>query len=280
LAFDVKDRYENVEILKTALVALGQEGRVRSAWLTDVGQAREHNEDALLVDEHGHETVSGNTFSGLYVVSDGMGGAEAGEIASAITIATIAQHVSKSRTHATGQVETAGEGCLREAVEAANAAILAYAKEHPASTGLGATVVAAVIEPPRVSLAWVGDSRIYLWEHGQLSQLSRDHSLVSRLVEIGQLSADEARTHEHRNVLIRSLGSKEAVMVDTLTCPFKRGARLLLCSDGLTSHVEDHAIADILSRHRDPEDAALELVVAANTGGGSDNISVVVVFHE
>ncbi len=280
LAPDAKDRYENIDAFKSALVAIGQGSRVRSAWLTDVGQVREHNEDAVLVEEHGQGTVSGNAFCGLYVVSDGMGGAEAGEIASAITIATIAQDVAKNPTDNTGQADTAWEGCLREAVEAANTAILAYAKEHPASTGLGATVVAAVVEQQRLSLAWVGDSRIYLWEHGRLSQLSRDHSLVSRLVEIGQLSAVEARTHEHRNVLIRSLGSKEAVVVDTLTCPFKRGARLLLCSDGLTSHVEDHAIADILSRHRDPEDAAMELVVAANAGGGSDNISVVVVFHE
>jgi len=280
LAFDAKDRYESIDAFKSALVAVGQRSRVRSSWLTDVGQVREHNEDAVLVEEHGRGTASGSTFHGLYVVSDGMGGAEAGEIASAITIATIAQDVSKNRADTTGQDDTTWEGCLRKAVEAANVAILAYAKEHPASTGLGATVVAAVVEQQRLSLAWVGDSRIYLWEGGRLSQLSRDHSLVARLVEIGQLSAAEARTHEHRNVLIRSLGSKEAVVVDTLTCPFKRGARLLLCSDGLTSHVEDNAIADILSRHRDPEAAVMELVVAANAGGGSDNISVVVVFHE
>jgi protein phosphatase len=137
-----------------------------------------------------------------------------------------------------------------------------------------------LVQNQQLTLAWVGDSRIYLWERGELQQLSRDHSLVARLVEIGQLSPAEARMHEHRNVLIRSLGSKEQVAVDTLSRPFRRGARLLLCSDGLTSHVEDSAIADIVSRHRDPGDAALELVVAANAGGGSDNISVVVVFHE
>jgi protein phosphatase len=172
------------------------------------------------------------------------------------------------------------EAYLQTAIEAANTNILAYAQEHPESAGLGATVVAALVQNQQVTVAWVGDSRIYLWERGRLQQLSRDHSLVARLVEIGQITPAEARTHEHRNVLIRSLGSKEKVTVDTTSCPLRRGGRLVLCSDGLTSHVEDHAIADIVSRHREPDAAALELVVVANADGGSDNISVIVVFHE
>lgn len=280
LLLEVKDRYENIDELKNALLALSQAIRIRSAWLTDVGQVRDHNEDAVLVKEHGQGTVVGSDFSGLYIVSDGMGGAEAGEVASTLTIQTIARHVESAWADGATRDDTAWETCMREAVEAANATIVAYAKEHPASAGLGATVVAALVQPQRLTLAWVGDSRVYLWQRGRLEQLSRDHSLVARLVEIGQLSPEEARTHEHRNVLIRSLGSKAQVVVDTLSRPLRRGARLLLCSDGLTSHVEDPALADILSRHRDPGDAALELVVAANTGGGSDNISVVVVFHE
>jgi len=280
LACEPEDRYENIDELKTALLALQQLTRVRSAWLTDVGQVRAHNEDAVLVKEQGQGTVTGNEFSGLYLVSDGMGGAAAGEVASTITIQTVAQHVEQAwGVGGTGDA-AAWEACLREAIEAANTAILAYAGEHPESTGLGATVVAALVHAQHLSLAWVGDSRVYLWERGELQQLSRDHSLVARLVEIGQLTAAEARKHEHRNVLIRSLGSKDQVVVDTLSRPLRRGARLVLCSDGLTSHVEDSALADILSRHREPGDAALELVVAANAGGGSDNISVVVVFHE
>ncbi len=280
LAFEPQDRYENVEVLKAALLALSQSSRVRAAWVTDVGQVRGHNEDAVLVKEWGQGTVSGNEFLGLYIVSDGMGGAAAGEVASAITIQTVARHVEQAWA-AEGKRDTAAwEGCLREAIAAANSAILAYAKEHPEATGLGATIVAALVQAQQLTLAWVGDSRVYLWERGELQQLSRDHSLVARLVEIGQLTAEEARKHEHRNVLIRSLGSKEQVVADTLSRPLRRGARLVLCSDGLTSHVEDSALADIVSRHREPGDAALELVVAANAGGGSDNISVVVVFHE
>jgi protein phosphatase len=280
LALDPQDRYEHLDALKAALLAYNQKTLVRSAWLTDVGQVREHNEDAVLVMENGQGTVAGNAFTGLYIVSDGMGGAEAGEVASALAIETIARHLERVRIEAAPQDEAGWEQCLREAVEAANAAILAYAKEHPSAAGLGATVVAALVHNQQLTLAWVGDSRIYLWEQGQLQQVSRDHSLVARLVEIGQLTAVEARTHEHRNVLIRSLGSKDQVMVDTVSRSLRRGSRLLLCSDGLTSHVEDEAIADILSRHREPSDATLELIVAANAGGGSDNISAVVVFHE
>ena len=280
LALDPKDRYEQLEALKAALLTYKYKHPVRSAWLTDVGQIREHNEDAVLVKEDGRETVAGSAFTGLYIVSDGMGGAEAGEVASALAIATVARQIERVRTEASPQEEVGWEHCLREAVEAANNAILAYAKEHPSAAGLGATIVAALIQNQRLTLAWVGDSRIYLLEQGTLQQVSRDHSLVARLVEIGQLSVAEARVHEHRNVLIRSLGSKEQVAVDTLSRPLRRGSRLLLCSDGLTSHVEDGAIADILSRHREPADAVLELIVAANAGGGSDNISAVVVFHE
>lgn len=280
LALDPQDRYEHLDALKAALLAYNQKSLVRSAWLTDVGQVREHNEDAVLVVETGQGTVAGNAFAGLYIVSDGMGGAEAGEVASALAIETVARHIERARVEAVPQDDGGWEACLREAVVAANAAILAYAKEHPSAAGLGATIVVALVRNQQLTLAWVGDSRIYLWEQGQLQQVSRDHSLVARLVEIGQLTAVEARTHEHRNVLIRSLGSKEQVTVDAVSRPLRRGSRVLLCSDGLTSHVEDEAIADILSRHREPSDATLELIVAANAGGGSDNISAVVVFHE
>lgn len=280
LQLHAHDRYQTVAELKTALLKLGTDTWVRSAWRTDVGQVREHNEDALLVKERGQGTLDGNTFAGLYIVADGMGGAEAGEIASAIAIRVVAQHVEQAWADGQERDEAGWESCLQDAVAASNAAMLAYTQEHPEATGMGSTIVAGLLQDSTLSLAWVGDSRIYVLENGQLLQLSRDHSLVERLVEIGQLTPEEARVHEHRNVLIRSLGSKEQVAVDTLTRSFQRGNRLLLCSDGLTSHVEDPAIADILSRHREPGEAALELVVAANTGGGSDNVSVIVVFNE
>jgi len=280
LAVDPQARYADMNQLKAAFLTLNRVSRVRSAWLTDVGQIRDHNEDAVLVREYGQGTITGKAFAGLYVVSDGMGGAEAGEVASALTIQTIAYRVESTLHDSPTLDASARETCLREAVEASNAAILGYAQQHPESAGLGATVVAALIQEQQLSVAWVGDSRAYLWEQGELRQLSHDHSLVARLVEIGQLSPEEARTHEHRNVLLRSLGNKAQVSAEVVSLPLRRGARLLLCSDGLTGHVEDSALKDVLSRHRDPFDAAVELVAAANGDGGSDNISVVVVFHE
>lgn len=283
LALEPTERYADVHALKHDLLALSQSGHVRSAWRTDVGQVRDHNEDAVLIKEVGQDSIAGNDFRGLYIVSDGMGGAEAGEVASQIAIQTVARHVEAAWADAEAEEEVEAatwERCLREAVETANTRIVQYGKDHPESAGLGATIVAVLMQAGQLVLAWIGDSRVYLLENGTLHQLSHDHSLVARLVEIGQLTEEEALTHEHRNVLIRSLGSKENVKVDTLSRPLKRGVRLLLCSDGLTSHVLDPAIADIMSRHRTPHEAALELTVAANTAGGSDNISVVVVFYE
>lgn len=280
LTVDPCGRFANVDEFKVALLALNRFSRVRSAWVTDVGLMRDHNEDAVLVKEDGRGTIHGNLATGLYVVSDGMGGAEAGEVASALTIQTLAHAIEQVWNEDAVRGPEERETYLREAVKAANAALLAYAQEHPESSGLGATVVSLLLQGQYLTLAWVGDSRAYLWEDGALQQLSRDHSLVARLVEIGQLSSDDARKHEHRNVLLRSLGNKEEVSVDVVSRPLRRGARLLLCSDGLTGHVEDAALADIVSRHRDPHDAALELVAAANAGGGSDNISVIVVFHD
>ena len=283
LALESTERYADLEALKHDWLALSQSTYIRSAWQTDVGQVRDHNEDAVLVKEVGQGSIAGDDFRGLYIVSDGMGGAEAGEVASQLAIQTVARQVEAAWAESEAKEEgdaAAWESCLREAVAAANARVVQYGKDHPAAAGLGATIVAALIQAGQLALAWVGDSRVYLLENGVLHQLSHDHSLVARLVEIGQLTEEEALTHEHRNVLIRSLGSKENVKVDTLSRPLKRGVRLLLCSDGLTSHVLDPAIADIMSRHRTPREAALELTVAANTAGGSDNTSVVVVFHE
>ena len=144
---------------------------------------------------------------------------------------------------------------------------------------MGATACGALIAPPDAAIAWVGDSRAYLWESGRLRQLTKDHSLVQRLVDIGQISAEEARDHEHKNVITRSLGARTngPAGAEALKLRLKRGDRLMLCSDGLIAHVEDSAIAEILARREDPVEASRELVVAANAGGGTDNISVIVI---
>jgi protein phosphatase len=215
----------------------------------------------------------------LYVVADGMGGAEAGEIASAVAVGTIRAEIEQRL--ATGGPAGLAE-LLRDALEAANQKILAYAGTHPEARGLGSTAVGALMVPPAAAIAWVGDSRAYLLQPAGLRQLSKDHSLVQRLVEIGQITAEEARHHEHKNVITRSLGARPTGAAGAEAAPIhlKRGDRMLLCSDGLTAHVEDGQIEEILHRHADPYDAARELIVAANAGGGTDNVSVVVIFAD
>jgi len=199
-------------------------------------------------------------------------------MASGIAVKTIRDYV-ESMLSSIGNEGGAPE-LLAGALEEANTRIIEYVASRPESRGMGSTGVCALIAPPDAAVAWVGDSRAYLMDGPNLRQLTRDHSLVQRLVEIGQISAEEARTHEHKNVITRSLGARQSgpAGAEAVALKLKRGDKLMLCSDGLTAHVEDHQIQEILARHRDPFEAARELIVAANTGGGTDNITVVVVF--
>jgi len=227
-----------------------------------------------------------------------MGGAEAGETASAIAVETVRyyvekgveqRHVSVSAQKESMPADSGGaptpapagslEELLRAALEQANRDIVGYQADHPEARGMGATAVSALVSPPDAVIAWVGDSRAYMWEGGRLRQLTKDHSLVQRLVDIGQITPEEARNHEHKNVITRSLGARANAPVgaESLKLRLKRGDRLLLCSDGLMAHVEDSAIAEILARREDPMAATRELVVAANAGGGTDNISVIII---
>ena len=279
IAFSPADRWPNIDEFKAELIALSSGVRMRAAAMTDVGRVREHNEDSVLAIEYTRESMLDPAEQHLYVVADGMGGAEAGEVASAIAVETIREYIE-------GKLEDAGAGAvsgaelLAAALEQANSRIIEYVASHPESRGMGSTGVCALVTPQGAALAWVGDSRAYVMEGATLRQVTKDHSLVQRLVEIGQISAEEARTHEHKNVITRSLGARQSgpAGAEALALKLKRGDKMMLCSDGLTAHVEDDQIHDILGRHHDPYEAARELIVAANAGGGTDNISVVVVF--
>jgi serine/threonine protein phosphatase PrpC/serine/threonine protein kinase len=277
LVFEAKERWPTIDKFKDELIQLLNAVRLRAAALTDVGMVREHNEDSLMAVEYVRDSLIQPAQSGLYVVADGMGGAEAGEVASAIAVQTIRDYVEKGLQ---GTEDKDPGALLTAALEEANQKILEYVAGHQESRGMGSTAVGALIVPPRAAVAWVGDSRAYFMEGATLRQVTKDHSLVQRLVDIGQITADEARTHEHKNVITRSLGARASGPAGAEATPvkMKRGDRLLLCSDGLTAHVDDAAIAKILSRHSDPYEAARELVVAANAGGGTDNISVIVVY--
>src|SRR5271156_3906609 len=279
IAFSPADRFHTIDEFKAELFALSGTIRLRAAAMTDVGRVREHNEDSVLAVEYTRESMIEPAQSYLYVVADGMGGAEAGEVASAIAVETIRSYIETRLDGARGDVGTGAE-LLATALEAANSRIIEYVASHPESRGMGSTGVCALVTPSGAAVGWVGDSRGYLMEGAALRQVTKDHSLVQRLIEIGQITAEEAHTHEHKNVITRSLGARQSgpAGAEAVAVKLKRGDKLMLCSDGLTAHVMDNQIRDILGRNPDPFDAARELIVAANAGGGTDNISVIVVY--
>ena len=233
--------------------------RIRAGSATDVGQIRQVNQDTVLVAER------------LFVVADGMGGHRGGEIASEIAVTTLREALQ----------DWTADG-LAEAVQAANAAVVAHAEDDPSVKGMGTTVCAlALVEDEgeeRIAIVNVGDSRCYLAKReGGLEQQTEDHSLVATLERQGQLTAEEAAVHPHRNILTRALGIDDHVLVDLFEIRPFAGDRYLICSDGLFNEVPEADIDETLRRIDDPEAAATELVRMANEGGGRDNISVVVV---
>lgn len=222
---------------------------------TDVGCVREHNEDSLVVAPP------------LYVVCDGMGGHAAGEVASEIAVDVVAQRAPR----------TADAAALGQAVEEANLAIIKAAREGVGRAGMGCTCTAAILDKERLVIAQVGDSRAYLVHHGRMQQLTRDHSLVTDLIEAGQITPAEARVHPQRSVITRALGSDPRTEPDLFELNVETGDRLLLCSDGLCTMLEDDRIEDILNSAADPQRCAAQLVNEANSLGGYDNTTVIVV---
>jgi serine/threonine protein phosphatase PrpC len=279
LMFEPQGRYPTVDALKAELVRLSAVVRIRAGVMTDVGMVREHNEDSTMAVEYVRQSLIDPAQNYLYVVADGMGGAEAGEVASAIAVGAIRNYVESGLGGAKAQNPSQ---LLTAALEEANRKIIEYQAAHPESRGMGSTAVGVLIAPPEGAVAWVGDSRVYLSDASGLRQLTRDHSLVQRLIEIGQITPEEARHHEHKNVITRSLGARQSgpAGAEAVALRLKRGDRVMLCSDGLTAHVDDKTIGEVLQRHDDPYAATRELVVAANAGGGTDNVSVIVVFAD
>lgn len=225
------------------------------AALSNVGLVRDHNEDAILAE------------APLFAVADGMGGHEAGEIASNIAVEQLLAYAPK----------TPDSHGLMRAVKQANAAIIQAARENIGRAGMGTTLTAALIDNGRAIFAQVGDSRAYLLRSGRLSQVTEDHSVVATMVRSGSISESEARIHPQRNVITRALGSDPHVVIDTYEYETLRGDRWLLCSDGLSGPVDDEHIEEILNRFADPRECVEQLVEAANAAGGTDNISAIVI---
>jgi serine/threonine protein phosphatase PrpC len=227
---------------------------VEQAGRTDVGRQRDANEDALVVRPP------------LFAVADGMGGAKAGEVASAVAV----EAVESAR-----ESEEPPELQLTGIVRDANRRIYQLAVADESRRGMGTTLTLAKVHGDEVSLAHVGDSRAYRMREGELSQLTRDHSLVAELERSGQISAEAAEHHPQRSIITRALGPEPDVEVDTYTLAGRDGDLFMICSDGLTSMISDEEVASILTSARSLDEAAEALVLAANQSGGKDNITVI-----
>jgi len=229
--------------------------RARFGSKTDIGRARERNEDSLLVK------------APLFVVADGMGGHRGGNVASSLA------------TQKLGEADLRGDGPLRALVgqiKEANKLVLQRGESDRDLRGMGTTVTALLLDGEKAHVAHVGDSRAYLLRSGALQQLTEDHTLVQRMVREGKLTPDQAVHHPQRSIITRALGVEEELPVDELTLSVQDGDRLLLATDGLTAMVEEAEIKAILEAEADPQSACDRLVEAANRGGGEDNITVVV----
>jgi protein phosphatase len=230
-------------------------GVVDEAGVTRTGHVRRNNEDSYL--------IRGD----LFMIADGMGGAAAGEVASAMCAEAFAE---------LDLIRQRGDDALRRAVQTANQRIHERAASDPEAAGMGTTVTAALVEEDgRIAFANVGDSRAYLLREGALQRLTEDHSVVAELVASGQISEQEAGTHPQRNVVTRVLGAEATVQVDTFWLQAQADDLIMLCSDGLTDMVSEDEFARILGRPGDCEAIAQELVRAALAGGGEDNVTVV-----
>jgi PPM family protein phosphatase len=221
---------------------------------TDTGRQRKGNEDSSFARPP------------VFVVADGMGGAQAGEVASQIAVEAFEQGLPSTGTP---------EQRLAEIVQEANRRIHEVSRVEHERAGMGTTLTAAYLDDRHVAIAHVGDSRAYLFRNGSLKRLTRDHSLVGELVRQGKLTEEQAEEHPQRSIITRALGPEPDVEVDTWTYPASAGDVLLLCSDGLTSMIPEERIAEILASAPPLAAAADQLIAAANAAGGRDNITVV-----
>ena len=238
--------------------------------ITDVGQRRDHNEDSYLVDEA----------LGLFIVADGMGGHAGGGTASRLAVETIRAAVARAKADdpdfgGADAEDTRVPDLLRQAVEEACAVIYETAQTDPELAGMGTTVTAVLLDARTAFVAHVGDSRCYLLREGRIYQVSEDHSLVNEQLKAGAISADEAKHSRFKNIITRSVGFEQQVVVDLMGLELQAGDALVICCDGLSNMVDDPEILSIVEESP-IELAPGRLVALANDRGGDDNITVIV----
>lgn len=235
---------------------------MKSCCVTDVGQKRTMNQDFVYASD---EPVGG--LPNLLIVADGMGGHQAGDLASRYTVEAIINSVKKNQERNPIRV-------LRAAIEAANAKVLEKAGSDENLYGMGSTVVAATVVDDYLYVANVGDSRLYLIRD-HIRQITRDHSLVEEMIRLGELDREQARNHPDKNIITRAIGVRRSVMVDFFDLRLEKDDTILLCSDGLSNMIEDAEIEQIVKKGRELSKTAMDLIAKANQNGGKDNIAVV-----
>lgn len=250
-----------------------------AAWLTDVGRVRKGNEDALIVaDLSKAEVISASgevnprrvgSEGWLLAVADGMGGAQAGEVASLVAT----EHLVRTLIAAMGEIPVASQ--LRDGLVSANQEIRRIARERPECQGMGATITAAIIHEGHAIIGQVGDSRGYLIRAGQIQQITKDQSMVQALVDAGVLTPEQAAHSPQRNVILKALGANDELEPDLSRVKLARGDYLLLCSDGLSNKVGNVEMYDIALKSESLGAACAQLVTLANERGGEDNITVI-----
>ncbi len=230
---------------------------------TSVGKIRAVNEDSFFVSEIGNKNAV------LAVVADGMGGHNAGEVASAEMVKALKDLIVEN--------DIPAKDLLLSAIAYANNSIYKMSKTTPSLYGMGTTVTACVIENDKLTAAQVGDSRLYLIKDDKITQITKDHSLVEMLVESGEITKEDAKNHPQKNVITRAVGTDSSVEADIYEFQLSKGDILLLCSDGLVNMVEDEKILSIVTECKDFSNLSDALVKEAENAGGHDNITVVLI---
>jgi protein phosphatase len=240
--------------------------RFEFACATDTGRSRNNNEDSVVVDEE----------AALAVLADGMGGYNAGEVASGMATGFIKSELGRWLSEASAQATDADvRRAMDICVDNANRAIFNAANSNPQYAGMGTTLVVAVLRESRLLMGHIGDSRAYRWRNGELEQITRDHSLLQEQLDAGLITPEQAAVSNNKNLVTRAVGVEDTVLLETHLHQTQPGDWILMCSDGLSDMIDDEHIAAVLRGHDSLSEAAQALVQAANDAGGRDNISVI-----
>ncbi|OZS79239.1 hypothetical protein CF394_02135 [Tetzosporium hominis] len=235
---------------------------------TDIGKKRAINEDYLDVVEKEQGMV-------LAVLADGMGGHNAGDVASELAVRFLVDRFHKSKLHLTSD-SNAVSSWLKEAYEGANERISTIAESDPSCKGMGTTLIAAVFQNNKVTFAHIGDSRVYLYSKGEINPLTKDHSYVNVLLDSGEINEEQARTHPRKNMLMKAIGTEISIDPDILTVSLRAEEYMLICSDGLSNMVSAEQMVHVLQSEASLQAKVETFIELANEQGGEDNISLII----